>query len=409
MQRSIKPLLVAACSLMLATAACLPTPQPPATPTATPPSIPTDPPNAIPTIDTATTVPINLPTPTPAGPFGPTGFPPNVNPLTGLVVSDPAVLNRRPILIKVSNESPDVRPYSGLSFADHVWEYQMEGWALTRYTAVFLSQTPDFVGSLRSARLIDLEQLVPMYGGILVNSGASTNKRAGGPPRVNELLFAQPWKDRVINADWGFGEPYQFRQPDIPHPGVAYHHTLFARPEEIWKYADQKGFNQRPNLDGLVFDWNIPVGGTPTTEVAIDYSGRGPKRIFRWDAGESKWLNFIEDQNRRVPEAQEGDYLTGQPLVFDNVVIIWAYHYDADYIEDEPAQLPGVHVDLSGEGDAELFRDGMRYLIKWRRVGTEGMLQFFTLNGQPIAFKPGTTWFNTASYNAAKPVVTYLP
>ena len=44
------------------------------------------------------------PTPTPLYPvagYGPSNFPANVDPLTGLTVSDPALLQRRPMLIKV--------------------------------------------------------------------------------------------------------------------------------------------------------------------------------------------------------------------------------------------------------------------------------------------------------------------
>lgn len=41
-------------------------------------------------------------------PVGPVGFPENVNPLTGLVVDDPSILDRRPVLIK-GCESADFR------------------------------------------------------------------------------------------------------------------------------------------------------------------------------------------------------------------------------------------------------------------------------------------------------------
>ncbi|NDJ52345.1 MAG: DUF3048 domain-containing protein, partial [Chloroflexi bacterium] len=112
--------------VVLLLAACAP--QPAVTPTPTKTPIPQeaaveDQPVAAPT---ATPEPGGTPTATPLpGPYGPTGYPENVNPLTGLPVDDVAVLERRPLLIKVSNESDRVRPQSGLAFADHVWEYQM--------------------------------------------------------------------------------------------------------------------------------------------------------------------------------------------------------------------------------------------------------------------------------------------
>src|SRR5688572_23272367 len=48
------------------------------------------------------------------------------NPLTGLPVNIPSLLERRPIAIKVGNSPDYVRPQSGLSLADVVYEYYIE-------------------------------------------------------------------------------------------------------------------------------------------------------------------------------------------------------------------------------------------------------------------------------------------
>src|SRR5216684_927532 len=84
--------------------------------------------------------------PTPKGAVGPFNFPPNVNPLTGEVVADPAVLQRRPLAVKISNAPPLVRPQAGIGDADLVFEHLTEG-RLTRFTAVFWTHTPPRVGS----------------------------------------------------------------------------------------------------------------------------------------------------------------------------------------------------------------------------------------------------------------------
>ncbi|HRL10969.1 MAG TPA: DUF3048 domain-containing protein, partial [Aggregatilineales bacterium] len=70
-----------------------------------------------------------------AGALGPVQFPLDVNPLTGLVVDDPAVLQRRPIVAKISNAPPLVRPQAGVGQADLVYEHYAEG-GLTRFSAV---------------------------------------------------------------------------------------------------------------------------------------------------------------------------------------------------------------------------------------------------------------------------------
>ncbi len=393
--------------ILIAGAAILSACSPPAPePTPTPTALPTGAPIPATEIPQAAAAPAAI-EPTPIGPYGPTNFPADVDPLTGLPVDDPATLNRLPILIKVSNESDVVRPQSGWSFADHVWEYQMEGFAQTRYTAVMYGKSAERVGSVRSARLIDVEHLVDMYSGILVFSGGSTNfaHDPPGPPRIRELVLAAPWRNRAMSEQMGFGPPNLVRIPDIPRPGIAGYHTLFAIPDEIWKWAEQQGFTQRPNLDGLAFDVNPPAGGTQTTEMIIDYPGIGPKHTWHWDEGRNAWLSSTDDQpsyDTLVPDVQ---------VAFPNVVILYVPHYQADFLEQEGelGELYSVGIELTGEGDAVILRNGQRYTATWHRVGTAGMLQFTDAAGATIPLTPGQVFFNTADTLYFAPNITFTP
>ena len=85
-------------------------------------------------------------------------------------MDDPALLERMPAAVKISN-SPIARPQSGLSKADVVIEHLAEG-DITRFTAIFHSQDAERIGSVRSARLIDLEIPV-LFDAFLVYSGAN--------------------------------------------------------------------------------------------------------------------------------------------------------------------------------------------------------------------------------------------
>jgi len=321
-----------------------------------------------------------------------------INPLTGLP-ADPAALNRRPMLVKVSNHGAVIRPQSGLAFADHVWEHQMEGYQVTRYTAVFYSQTPARVGSVRSTRLIDVEHLVPMYGGILVTSGGSTNRAAPDtPPRIEERLRSADWARRVVSESWigdgSYGAPFLARLPNLPRPGVPRYHRLFAFPPAIWQMLSEKGLNERPALGGLVFDGNTPGGGLPTTEAYLDYPGSGPQSLWKYIPERGRWQSWVEDQALRRPARSANvDHLTGQPIEFDNVVFVYAPHDEADFVEDEPARLNSVGVHLIGEGRAVLLRGDQRYEGIWRRSSPEQLLQVFYPDGNPLPFKPGTIWY----------------
>lgn len=346
---------------------------------------------------TAVPSPTRTPRPEPEGTrspsqIGPDNFPPDINPLTGLPVDDPDVLRRRPLLIKVSNESSEVRPQSGLSFADHVWEHIMEDKRSTRYTAIYLSQAPAQVGSVRSARLIDVDHLVLMYQGIFALSGGSLvpgGSPPGSPPRIRELLQAAPYAARVVSQQEGFYEPYFRRIPDIPYEGVPSYHSLFANPEAIWAWADNVEENAGVDLYGLTFDQAIPGGGIATRAAVVDFPAYGPTHRWVYDADLKKWESWTDG-------VQDQDYLTGDLLVFDNVVILGARHVEANFIEDEPRQFFSLAVDLHSGGPAILLRDGQRFEATWRRYhrSLTGMIELVDQAGKVLPFKPGTVWYS---------------
>lgn len=368
-------------------AACQPEPAPTATPTPEPEETreATDAPT-----DTALPEPTLEPTPTALPVYGPDDYPANINPLTGLEVDDPSVLARPPILVKVSNQSDQVRPQSGLSFADHVWMYQMEGWAQTRFTAVYYAQTPEFVGSVRSVRLIDTDHLIHMYDGLLVLSGGSIG--------MATIVKYADWNPRAY-LDNG---PHLERIPNIPYEGMTGYHSLFARPNIIWEEARERdAFNDHPTLSGMLFSAEVPDGGTETAGLTIDYPGKGPAIRWEYDADAEAWKSWQEMQlgGEEEPEfTPDLDYLTGDQLAFENVVILYAEYYLADFIEDEPNQLLSVGPLLNAEGDAVLLRDGQRYDVRWEHEEGGSMIRMYGADGEPIAFKPGQTWWNVITF-----------
>jgi len=97
------------------------TPRPP-TATPTPAVTPTPRPSATPT----PVPPTATPTPTPDL----YARPEDVNPLTGLVVDDPAKLQRRPLFVLINNDPPARTVHYGFGEAELVYEFIMEGRAV---------------------------------------------------------------------------------------------------------------------------------------------------------------------------------------------------------------------------------------------------------------------------------------
>lgn len=151
----------------------------------------------------------------------------NRNIFTGELVTDTAVLQRRPLAIKISNNPPTyARPQSGIGQADIVYEHVTEA-NITRFTAIFYSQTPEDVGPVRSARLIDKE-LPAMYDAVLVMSGSHE--------LISQRLYASDIGDSILNSQ---AEGFYRTGEDKP-----WEHTLHVRPAQLWQDLDELGKNR---------------------------------------------------------------------------------------------------------------------------------------------------------------------
>ncbi|MEW6085204.1 MAG: SdrD B-like domain-containing protein [Chloroflexota bacterium] len=78
-----------------------------------------------------------------------TDFPPGVNPLTGLEVHDPSLLNLPAVLVSISNMPVTARPQAGPAFAPWIFEFYI-GEGSTRFMGVFygdnLREIPNVTG-----------------------------------------------------------------------------------------------------------------------------------------------------------------------------------------------------------------------------------------------------------------------
>lgn len=345
---------------------------PPAVATATSPA---------PSADGAAT-PAAAPTATEApARYGPRNFPPNVNPLTGQVVSSPATLERIPIAVKISNFPRNVRPQSGLSLADVAFEHYAEG-GLTRFTAVFLGNEAGQIGSIRSARLIDT--VIPdMYRAMLVTSGSSTGTMLN--------LRRTNFYDRVVSEETGYQCPPLCR----PSNAITDTNQLFASTADVWAAAAQKGLNQRQTLEGLAFDAQAPTGGTAINTVAVDNSAFA-RVEWRYDAATGVYTRWQEkDETTLEPHV---DALTNRAITASNVVVLFANHVGTDIPEDYPRDnigfgYYGLSIQLWGSGPAVVFRDGQMYKGSWVRFNASDMVGLVFDGDRYIPLKPGNTWF----------------
>jgi hypothetical protein len=352
------------------------------TPTATPLPSTTPLPTETPT-PAATDTPTSTPTPIyPAEGYGPSGFPTDVNPLTGLQVTDPNLLNRRPLAIKVSNLPRNVRPQWGLSLADIVYEYYTEE-GTTRFIALFLGKNADAVGPIRSARLFD-GNIIRMYKAVMAFGS--------GDIRVRNRLYSTEYANRLVSE-----YPVQCPPMCRYEPNGANH--LITNTADLTKYAKQQGIdNGRQNLDGMYFNQTPPAGGQSVDHVYARFSAAIYNR-WDYDPAARKFVRSAETTDDLTLGANEiyaplTDRLTNEPITADNLVVALVPH---EYFLVVPEI---VDMKFTGTGTAYIFRDGQAYKVKWNRPAAESVLTLTGEDGKPFPFKPGNTWVEVMGINS---------
>lgn len=376
------------------------TPRPAATATIPPTPSPTlAPPTAVPPTATqpvATETPIITETPAatdtpapptlaPAQPGGALGPAPTreagVSIFTGLRPADPAVLNRRPLAIKVTNDADAQPKHAGLNKADVVVESRVE-YSETRLTAIYQSNDAPRVGPIRSARLIDVE-LPVIFDAVLAFSG--------GVEPVRQLLYNSDFGDHILEQARNGSSFYR----DMSVGGLSWN-TLFANTATLWNTSTQRGWNVAPKPSAAwAFSEGAPAGGATASRIDLPY----PRFRVGWsyNAATGRWLRTSGGQ----PHMDQAD---GQQISAANVVVLGANHVITLIVENgtERQIANGVCINCSieiqlwGEGPLKVLRDGKVYEGKWVRAGRHEPFRMVDAQGRDIPLKPGNSWWQVA-------------
>ncbi len=336
---------------------------------------------------TATIEPTPTLTPTPED-YGPSNFPLDVNPLTGLKVADPTILDRRPVAVKVQTFPRSQRPDWGVSQADIVYDYYQNN-GLTRLNAIFYGENPEKVGPVRSARLFD-SHIIRMYEAIFAFGG--------GDQRILDRLFNTEYAGRLVVEGSNSCPALCREDPDG-------YNFLIANPEEIGPYSESKGGdNSRQVLDGMAFSLQTPENGQPGENAYVRYSISSYVN-WKYDPQSENYLRFQDSVEAYTieEEAYEPfiDRLDEQQVAAENVVVLKVIH---EYVY-KSGNSEIVDILLGGSGEAWAFRDGKAYQLTWNRP-TNAMLTLTFPDGTPYSFKPGSTWFQVVGQSSTNQVTS---
>ncbi len=277
-------------------------------------------------------------------------------PLTGLP-STADQLDRPALVVKVDNH-PTARPQPGLDQADIVFDYRAEG--VTRFAAVFHSQTPDPVGPVRLDRTADFDLLRGLDTPLYASTGANDFVAAG----LRSLPIVE-LTNRTRNE--------YFRDLTRPAP-----HNLYINGSDLYALAPEDVSSPQP-----WFTYRRDGSSLPPSAVAVagpvSVSFReSPVVTHQWDETLQGWIRSQDG----APHLTAG----GDQLAPENVVIMVT-----DY-GVSPADPISPEVRSTGSGDLVVLTAGHTILGRWERPEPEDKPTLVDVDGQPIDLTPGRTW-----------------
>lgn len=319
-----------------------------------------------------------------SGLIGPEIYPDGINPLTGLPVENPENLAYPPALVSITNFPVSSRPQAGLSFSPFVFEIYI-GEGMTRFLAMFYGDFPEapdaengdstagtnvgsvtdntLVGPIRSGRL-PYESLRKLFNGFLVMaSGAS------------QVVANLSQYSNIYGSD---ADNINSAMIDVT--------KLEAIASNSQKRLGEAG------LHGLSFQQEPPSGGLEANRIWLKYSYLNQIN-WRYDEAQGSYLRYQDRADATTFELIT-DRITGEPLTFENVVILFANH------EVVTPTIIDINLLYMKKMPALLFRDGQMYEIFWTtksesyevETGKLRPIRFIDANGDAFPLKPGQTW-----------------
>ena len=290
-----------------------------------------------------------------------------VMPLTGLPIEDPALAARPALVVKIDNH-PEARPQSGLNQADIVFEENVE--QLTRFAAVFQSQSPDPVGPIRSGREQDVQLLGSLNKPIFAWSGGN----AGVTAAINGSDFV------VANVQTNARKASKSYRSNRPVP-----HNLYAQGSGLFTMAPDGATPPPQQFQYLKAGQTAAGDPSSGAELAMD----GVKVTWTFDKKSSTYLRFQSGK-------AHNDAALGQVNAKNVLVLV------VDYVQSK-IYAPSPIAQTLGTGEAYLFTGDKVVHGKWTR---DDRLKPFTLtadDGTPMLLTPGRTWVELARVDSTTP------
>lgn len=296
-------------------------------------------------------------------------------PLTGLDAPGGKVPARPALMVKVDNY-PEARPWTGIQYADIIFEEPVEGF-ITRLAAVFQCQEAPLVGPIRSARESDQGIADLLSRPILVHVG-SINQVTNLLDASNLTNIDLRYYGNVVVNPAGRVAPYDTYMSTASGWGLVPKDT--SPPAPVFQYSSTPP--HAPALSALSINFSSTSDeswhyNSAAHTYALSYADTGPALVVK-------------------PNGQEAQ------ISVTNVVVQVVRYTLGPWVENSEGGLE-VMVDATGSGPLEVLRNGVFVRGTWKRASLSSPLQLISQSGSPIKLAPGTTWVDIVP--SGQPVV----
>ena len=246
----------------------------------------------------------------------------------------------RPYAVMINNVEGARKLQSGLQDAYMVYELMVEG-GITRYLALFLDQTTERIGSIRSARHYYLDYALE-NDAIYVHHGYSPQAREDwsklGVDRIEVNESTTGWRDKSASKTYEF--------------------TLFTNIEKLGKGIKSKRTERNKDLLLNYSVDNIDIsqmeGAIPANKVDIKYSSNTTTN-YEYDTEKNIYLRSVNNKS-------QNDYVTGKQLTVKNI-IVYKVKYSNIQGDDKGRQT----IDNVGTGTGYYISNVYAVPITWKK------------------------------------------
>ncbi|MFA4880683.1 MAG: DUF3048 domain-containing protein [Candidatus Doudnabacteria bacterium] len=290
-------------------------------------------------------------------------LPKGIRLIDGMPVEEEEV-NRLPLGVMIEN-LVTVRPQSGLSQANLVYEALAEG-GITRFLAFFTANgdIPE-IGPVRSARVYYLDWASELNAAYVYCGGDPYALRLGREYGMKEL-------NQMYNGNFFWRAS-----------GALAPHNLFTKIESLREAVRSKGWEEKGSFQPWLFkkEKERDGRGAEVPDIVIPFSTSSYQVVWKYDRENNQYLRYNGG-------FKHIDKNSGAEIAAKNVVV----QYMVAKLKD-PGDIKGrLGMHTIGGNKALIFRDGEVIQGIWKKGSRQERTRFYDGEGKEIEFNPGTTW-----------------